>query len=326
MIPGADQDKTGSWIKDNGRVFIPTSTIAATIEAKEWDGWGSALKPAHEPIVVARKPISEKTVAANVLKHGTGGINIDACRIASDEIITNHSRSATAAVSKGKYGDSEEQETHQTNGQQLGRFPANIIFGCNCEIEEHEEGCPVKELDEQSGVTKSTGGSGQASTGNLGGHWQRGRAEGLGSNAGGLGDEGGASRFFFVAKPSDFERQRGLRHFKPTDPASVTDFRPTLKSNPENWANGTETPYNRTTQKKNVHPTVKPVELLRYLVRLVTRKGGICIDPFNGSGTTGIACKLEGVNYIGIEQNERDCEVSRARIEVWQNVEQTKLF
>jgi hypothetical protein len=114
----------------------------------EWGGWGTALKPAHEPIVMARKPLSEKTVGNNVLEWGTGGINIDDSRISTNEIITNHSRSEESAVSKGKYGDSSEQETHQTEGQKLGRFPANVIF-------DEEAG---KVLDEQTGILSNTGG------------------------------------------------------------------------------------------------------------------------------------------------------------------------
>jgi site-specific DNA-methyltransferase (adenine-specific) len=109
-----------------GEARMGDVTAPATAEAKEWDGWGTALKPAHEPIVLARKPL-DGTVANNVLTHGVGGINIDGCRVASDEKITNHSRSSESAKSKGKYGDSSSQETHQTNGQTLGRFPANFI-------------------------------------------------------------------------------------------------------------------------------------------------------------------------------------------------------
>jgi len=95
---------------------------------------GTAMKPAHEPILMFRKPLNEKTVADNVLKHGTGGINIDACRIETSETITNHSRGNESAKSKGIYGDSSGQETHQTSGQSLGRFPANIILSKDVDI------------------------------------------------------------------------------------------------------------------------------------------------------------------------------------------------
>jgi site-specific DNA-methyltransferase (adenine-specific) len=191
----------------------------------EWGGWGTALKPAHEPIVMARKPLSGKTVGNNVLEWGVGGINIDGCRIGTDETITNHSRSAESAISKGKYGDSSEQETHQTEGQLLGRFPANIIF-------DEEAG---KLLDEQI--------------------------------------EGGASRFFYCPKTSKTDRSEG-----------------------------------------NIHPTVKPTDLMAYLIRLVTPKGGIVLDPFMGSGSTGKAAVREGMNFIGIERENEYFEIAEARI------------
>ena len=105
-----------------------------TVGTSEWEGWGTALKPAHEPICMAKKPISEKSVADNVLKHGTGGINIDGCRVTTDEDISNHSRSAESAISKGIFGDSKEQETHQTQGQKLGRYPANLIHDGSEEV------------------------------------------------------------------------------------------------------------------------------------------------------------------------------------------------
>ncbi|WP_461367772.1 DNA methyltransferase, partial [Candidatus Darwinibacter acetoxidans] len=108
--------------------LVDIITAPATPEAKQWEGWGTALKPANEPIVLARKPLSEKTIAENVMKWGTGGLNIDGCRIPTEDIITNHSRGAQSAKSKGIYGDSVAQDTHQTRGQKLGRFPANVIL------------------------------------------------------------------------------------------------------------------------------------------------------------------------------------------------------
>ena len=109
-------------------------TTPSTESAKQWEGWGTALKPANEPICLARKPLSEKSVAENVLKHGTGGINIDGCRVGTDDEITNHSRSSESAISKGTFGDSKEQETHQTDGQKIGRFPANVIHDGSDEV------------------------------------------------------------------------------------------------------------------------------------------------------------------------------------------------
>jgi DNA modification methylase len=200
-------------------------TTPATDEAKNWEGWGTALKPAHEPIVMARKPFSG-TVADNVIEWGTGGINVDGSRIPTDETITNHIRSAESAVSKGKYGDSSEQETHQTEGQKLGRFPANIIF-------DEEAG---KLLDEQYE---------------------------------------GVSRFFYCPKTSKAERNEGTN---------------------------------------NNHPTVKPTDLMLYLIRLVTPKDGTTLDPFMGSGSTGKAAVRGGFDFIGIEREDEYFQIAESRI------------
>jgi DNA modification methylase len=124
--------RPNDYYEDKGNIIEITES--ASEEAKQWDGWGSALKPAWEPICVARKPLSENTLAENVLKHKTGGINIDACRVPTEEEIINHSRSSESAVSKGKYSDSKAQDTHQTSGQKLGRFPANIIHDGSDEV------------------------------------------------------------------------------------------------------------------------------------------------------------------------------------------------
>ena len=203
--------------------------LTDTKGTSSYEGWGTALKPAHEPIVLARKPF-KGTVVDNVIEHGTGGINIDESRISTDEVISNHSRSAESAISKGKYGDSKEQETHQTQGQTLGRFPANIIF-------DEEAG---KILDEQ-------------------------------------GDTGGASRFFYCPKTSKKDRNDGV--------------------------------------DRNPHPTVKPTDLMLYLIRLVTPKGGTTLDPFMGSGSTGKAAVRGGFEFVGIEREEEYMNIAEARIQ-----------
>ena len=224
----------------------------------EWGGWGTALKPAHEPIVMARKPLSEKTVGNNVLEWGTGGINIDDSRISTNEIITNHSRSEESAVSKGKYGDSSEQETHQTEGQKLGRFPANVIF-------DEEAG---KVLDEQTGILSNTGGPKKTDS-------SKKSIFGAGMPGTNYTDIGGASRFFYCPKTSKKERNDG------------TD---------------------------NNHPTVKPTDLMLYLIRLVTPKGGTTLDPFMGSGSTGKAAIRGGFDFIGIEREEEYFQIAESRI------------
>lgn len=137
MIPGADQNKTASWIKDNGREYQPGQYVPGSPEAAEWEGYAygtQAQKPALEPIYLGQKPFDVKTGAANLLKHGVGAVNIDGCRVPTDEAITNHSRGAESAISKGKYGDSRAQDTHQTAGQSLGRHPANLILDGSPEV------------------------------------------------------------------------------------------------------------------------------------------------------------------------------------------------
>ena len=221
-----------------------------TVGTSEWEGWGTALKPAHEPICMARKPISEKSVADNVLKHGTGGINIDGCRVTTDENISNHSRSAESAVSKGIFGDSKEQETHQTKGQEKGRFPANLIHDGSDEV--------VSKFPNTKGWTSQKHNTFNPYGGNS---LHASETERDGFHVG-YNDDGSAARFFYCPKAN--KKEKGDTN----------------------------------------HPTVKPVELMRYLVRLVTPKDGIVLDPFAGTGTTGEACILEDRNYYLIEAEE----------------------
>lgn len=190
MIPGADQNSTGSWIKGNGRTYTPTVTAPATDEAAAWEGWGTSLKPGYEPIIMARKPL-QGTVASNVLAHGTGAINIDATRIphrdpadlAESARKNQHGKFGTESGRNKVYGDYSMIEAKDYDGSS-GRWPANVVF----------DHAAAAELDAQSGTTTSTGGSGAAS-GKLGYHG--GGSGDPGATAGGFGDTGGASRFFY---------------------------------------------------------------------------------------------------------------------------------
>jgi len=274
---------------------------------KEWEGWGTALKPACEPIVVARKPLSEKNVALNVLKWGTGGINIDACRIGTDDKITNHSRGSESAISKGIYGDSSKQETHQTSGQEQGRFPANIIL-------DEEAG---KMLDEQSGETISKWGTTKnrinKQTGFLGGLANE--KESFNHINDYIGDKGGASRFFYCAKASKSERNFGLDDKQPTRYEDKKSGRYEFR---QDGSLDGGIPI-----AKNNHPTVKPIKLMEYLVKLVSKEGATILDPFLGSGTTGIASIKLNRKFIGIEKEEEYIKISKARIKP--HLEQRKL-
>jgi site-specific DNA-methyltransferase (adenine-specific) len=257
-------------------------------EAQQWQGWGTALKPAHEPIVVARKPLIG-TVTENVLEHGVGGLNIDGCRIAGEvpskpQPILGNKERVTYGGGLGRNGEMSQSS--------LGRWPANIIFD--------EQAAEL--LDEQSGISKSQGGRiGKKETSNidfgLSGKYEKGDP--------GFGDTGGASRFFYCAKASKRDRNDGLDDFETKQTVGGGGL-----GNPVSGAYGSEK-----APGKNFHPTVKPTSLMRYLVRLVTPPDGLVLDPFMGSGSTGKACALEHFDFVGIELNAEYIKICEARIE-----------
>lgn len=248
MIPGADQSRTGSWIKDSGRVFVPTQTEPATAAARRWSGWGTALKPAFEPIIIARKPLAGRVVDT-VLAYGTGALHIDACRVG----------------------------TQTPSG--LGRWPANVVLThrptCDPEC---AEGCPVEILDEQSGLLRSGANPRRRRVDKFRDCYSafRGQVDCVPARGA---DAGGASRFFpafhWHAKASRGERPRvdGI-----------------------------------------VHPTVKPVALMRWLARLITPADGVILDPFLGSGATAEAARAEGFHCIGVERDGRYLPLIAARL------------
>ena len=228
--------------------------------------FSQALKTATELWTLARKPLEEKTIAENVMKFGTGALNIDACRIETDELITNHSRKLESVRSTSRFGK-KKQATHQTEGQQFGRFPANLIL----------DEFSAEELDRQSGVSVSTGGSGEKSPGGFG---KKGKYGAYALNvknksAGGLGDFGGASRFFYVTKADPVERGRG-----------------------------------------NSDDTVKPMTLMGYLIKLICpiEPGRIVLEPFAGSATTCIAARKLGVDFMAFESNADSVGIAERRL------------
>lgn len=270
------------------------------------NGQGTALKPAAEFWWLVRKPCSEKTVAANVLKWGTGGLNIDGCRIQSGarplrESVTNNRKDSWV------YGDGTGTGSKAIGETTEGRFPANLVFShspnCTedaCDMFE----CAVKMLDEQSGHLKTGGDprkTKQSSTGLYG------MGSNIPSGPGFAGDSGGASRFFYCAKVSPSERNAGLEDIpdkerKPFEGSMRSLSDPRMQHE-----------QNRLPQKNN-HPTVKPQKLMRYLCKLVTPPGGTVLDPFMGSGSTGLAAKSEGFQFIGIEKEPEYFEIAKARI------------
>jgi DNA modification methylase len=253
------------------------------------DGRGTALKPAHEPIALAWKPF-KGSIAANVAKHGTGALNIDACRIASGP---DHAEKCASVVGLDSnrtgacYGEFAGEREDSYNP--LGRWPPNVLLD--------EEAAVL--LDAQTGELQSGGVTHQPQRSGFEGGWSN------GTHVQRDPDTGGASRFYYVAKPSREERDYG------TDGLIARQRDESRKEgNP-----GGDNPRNRGLQPRgNFHPTVKPVELMRWLVKLVTPPGGTVLDPFTGSGTTGMACRYEQREFIGIEREAEYAAIAERRI------------
>ena len=269
-------------------------TEPATKEAKQWEGWGTALKPAHEPIVMARKPL-EGTVADNVLKHGTGGINIDECRVAL-EGEAPPSGSAKRVYKSNQYTEDKTYGANKTTPAN-GRFPANVLHDGS---EEVMQGFPHTKSGKDINPTAET----------VSGFF--GQDMGYYSQDANYGDEGSAARFFYCAKVSRAERNRGCSAFEERihDTEDCTNL-PSMRTNSVNTSSGK---LRKVKPTKNNHPTVKPIDLMKYLCRLVTPKGGTVLDPFMGSGSTGMAAKDEGFAFIGIEKELDYYEIAEQRI------------
>ena len=254
---GAEREVIGAGVSGSTAIWADGGmgvdiTAPASPLAQQWSGWGPALKPAHEPILLCRKPLAG-SVAENVEQWGVGGLNIDGCRIETDEVIENHGRKQDSDI----YGDFGAIERQQSAGQQIGRWPANILLDPSAGAA----------LDLQAGFE--------------------------------------ASRFFYEGKASREEREAGLAGL---ESRAVGDGRETPIDNP----------YQRgETKRQNVHPTVKPIAVMRWLCKLVTPPGGVILDPFCGSGTTGCAAAQLGFDFVGIEREPEYAEISRARIAHW---------
>ena len=295
-------------------------------ESKKWEGWGTNLKPSHEPIVLARKPISEKTIAENVLKWGTGSINIDGCRVGLPEgdalekgITGRDEHKLDTADTETKWGfKSVDREAG------LGRFPANFLHDGSKEVVElfPEKAGNLfnakrqKANDGGSGNTiKGTKGEVGMDNGYIdepgsaarffkevpqergtGGIWSKGNGIPCGPT---YDDDGSAARFFYCPKANKKDRNEGM-------PMEVPVFSTPL-------AGAEEKLQGNTGGLMNTHPTVKPTALMAYLCRLVTQPGGVVLDPFMGSGSTGKACKLEGFDFIGIEREEEYYKIAEKR-------------
>ena len=259
-----NQCKGGQWCKcqtlDATGRYSPTKhpaiTAPATDAARQWQGWGTALKPALEPITVARKPLIG-TVAENVLAHGTGALNVDGCRVGTDGGTAKGSK--PQGEGKGIYGAGLHGVCEITH-LDAGRWPANLIHDGSDEV---------------------------------------------------VGLMGDAARFFYCAKASKRDRDEGCEGLDEKDVGD--EGRHTMSgAMPVNYT--ARDGIGRTLPRRNHHPTVKPTALMRYLCRLVTPPGGVVLDPFTGSGSTGKAAILEGFRFIGIERDAEYVQIARARI------------
>jgi DNA modification methylase len=325
---GAEREVIGTHRRDCGsksdhafercREIEYDITAPTTEAAKQWAGWGSALKPAHEPVVLARKPLDGCTIAENVLRWGCGGLNIDACRIGTEERtysgsgaqpnkLNNHSKGDTGI---GLMDGSGKDLKFTVNG----RFPSNLIHDASPEV--------LAEFAK----------AGERTTGDRSGHRNQPKTKNsygvfaLRNEAPSKGDTGSAARFFmaceftpadyapivYYAKASRAEREEGLDGMPASDKRSQ-------------YGDGLNSATKIRTEKQSIdgvdrgiihngHPTVKPLALMRYLCKLITPPGGLILDPFGGSGTTGMAAIKEGFHYILIEKEPEYCEIARKRI------------
>jgi site-specific DNA-methyltransferase (adenine-specific) len=264
-----------------------------TDEGKKWAGFGTALKPAMEPITVARKPLIG-TVADNVLTHGTGALNIDGCRVGGN-IDEMRGRSGTSEVPGG---DTTSYRAHNANGgvwnpNDLGRWPANLIHDGSDEVLECFPNVKTGTTGGGTNVMGGVFGNGKPTTGPVR-----------------EGSSGSAARFFYCAKASKHDRDEGCECLK----AKKMGFSNGAQLHGEGYDKGQDIGLNRVISRKNNHPTVKPTALMRYLCRLVTPPGGTILDPFMGSGSTGKAAALEGFRFIGIELEKEYTAIAEKRI------------
>lgn len=341
-------------------------TAPATPDAEKWKGWGTALKPALEPIIVARKPLSEKTVAANVIKWGTGGLNIDESRIGF---------TSEADVAEYDFNNNGQNRSTKEAGESLevhdggwkvqkgektiptGRFPSNVILGHteDCKLVGSTEetyainktedwtgfgqterpdyvgseqsvsvpvwdcvdGCPVKEVDQQSGVRP--GGTYPAKRGQAVNTTFASGQETEGGQRN-MGDSGGASRFFYQAKANKKDRNEGLGEDLP-EKGKV--FNGKSEESAGNAPGSVEDKFT-TKPARNFHPTVKPTALMEYLITMITPAGGTILDPFCGSGSTGKAAINKGFNFIGVEITEEYLPIIEGRLKFAQDKKDTE--
>ena len=318
-------------IKDNGQ------TVCTDPQAKAWEGWGTALKPAHEPICLARKPLKQ-SIAANVQQYGTGALNIDATRVPFEDgkVIKGGALKVDICNSYENIGkDQQAIATNDWQGNPAGRFTSNVIgdlgdyqkfFYCP-KVSSKERHIGFGETISNDEMVEEMGGhflNGNSvwlpHTGNIYTHgirheylkWcKENNKESAGrftSNV--IGDLGDYQKFFYCPKVSRKERHIG--HKMP--PAMFGNMKGAYDDNGQRYAVELD---KRTDNTGNTHPTVKLVDLMKYLIKLITPKGGTVLDPFNGSGSTGMAAVELGFDYIGCELDPEYVKISEVRIAAW---------
>jgi DNA modification methylase len=279
--------------KGDGKITQGTSS---------WEGWGTALKPAYEPIILVRKPLAKKlTIAKNCLEHGVGGLNIDDSRV----VATDKAKFPEGEYTTDTTVGSIRNEVRTADSNESGRFPSNVLISHN--PEGCDDDCPIAILDKQApkagSLFKTT--RKKDTTGGSGASWVKAGGNTKGEDNGAFDEPSGASRFFYQPKIRVKERNwgcdgletkqskggGGTKHIKASAYGSVK------------------------APAKNHHPTVKPVALMHYLVRLITPKGEKVLDPFAGSGSTGMACVLTDNNFIGFDMDAEFCNIAEHRIE-----------
>lgn len=275
------------------------ATAPATDAARQWSGWGTALKPAWEPIIVARKPLVG-TVAENVLTHGTGGINVDGCRVATSDQIAAVTGKATLGGTRDGYDRPWKHDPAALAARQeranvaiekantIGRWPANLIHDGSDEV------VGLFPANVKGGTWNRTAGARHFNNDGEPTDYQ---------TSGSDSSSGSAARFFYCPKASKADRDEGCEGLP-------------VKRCSDGRSSGLSSgmPEKALAPARNHHPTVKPTALMRYLCRLVTPPGGVVFDPFAGSGSTGKAAVLEGFRFIGIEREAEYVEIAKARI------------
>lgn len=286
-------------------------TAPSTDLAKQWKGWGTALKPSFEPIIVARKPFKGSLVD-NVIENGVGGINIDECRVGNEELHNSYAGNKNSGFTSGDERDDKGKGmfSGMKKGKTIvnGRFPANTILTYDkTDFEEVCGGFPITNGGKRHNTTKRA----EEGTSFF-------KEKDFVFNRNEFNDSGSASRYFYCAKASKRDRDEGLDEFEEKTSGQLTERK-------EGSAGITAFTGSRV-PKKNTHPTVKPTDLMQYLVRLVTPNNGTILDPFNGSGSTGKAVMYENKDknknykYIGIELTKEYLPIAKARIDYVCNI------